>query len=765
MKLRQSLPAILILVALLSGCASDPDAQKQKFLEVADRYLERGDYRTASLVYRKVIQIDGRFPQAYYRLGLAELRAGRIRQGMNALMRANTLMPEHRGAFTRLAGIYLAVYKANPAARERVLADLNKLLEDGRSHHEGTFEWNRIRGQIELATGNPEGAAELFAKAEEIQSDAGVTLARAKALMGTGKKEEAVEVVRRSLRDNLNHGPSYDFLYWSYLSDRRLEEAQQVLVAKFESDRTNVRSGLDLAAHYWLTQQRDEAYKVLTGLEPSLAAQPMRYAAVGDFYLRIRDLEGAGAAYDKGLELVPDRAPVFQKRLAQLAAVEGESAEAMEMMNEYLADSPNDTQALALRAALHAQDRDPEAAIADLKAGVESKPRNHSLRYRLGRAYLRQRKVDEAIGQFEEALRLRPNHVPARYGLAAAHLGKRDFAQIVTETDRILQARPDHTSSLLLRARARALSGDRQRARADVDAVLARRPDHRGAKLQLAALDLADQQFQSAESGLRALLEAKPDDRTALTGLLRALVAQRRFAEAERLLRGEIQRSPKNLGLHQALAAVLVRNRDYDKTITELETILAARPDNAQVRFQIGRVHHLAGRLTQAETYYREALGRNLKGPLVLYFLGMVVEARGDTAGAVNQYNAVLQLSPDHFHTNIRLARLLAAQNIELDRAQSLAENARRRQPASPEAADALAWVYFKKGLTDSAIQLLEPLVRQHPDKPLWRYHLAEALFGAGDSERAGKELQTALKADPSLRNDPHVQRLADAVI
>ena len=122
MNLRRSISAALLLLISLIGCTRDPEARKHVFLDTGDRYLEKGEYKTASLVYRKAIQIDGRFGEAYYGLGVAELKAGRFGPAIRALQRACSLMPGHRDAFTRLAGVYLAVSTANQNVRASVKA-------------------------------------------------------------------------------------------------------------------------------------------------------------------------------------------------------------------------------------------------------------------------------------------------------------------------------------------------------------------------------------------------------------------------------------------------------------------------------------------------------------------------------------------------------------------------------------------------------------------------------------------------------------------
>ena len=71
-----------------------------------------------------------------------------------------------------------------------------------------------------------------------------------------------------------------------------------------------------------------------------------------------------------------------------------------------------------------------------------------------------------------------------------------------------------------------------------------------------------------------------------------------------------------------------------------------------------------------------------------------------------------------------------------------------------PTVADTLGWVYLKKGLTGSALQVFQNNVKKDPKNPSYRYHLGAALLASGDKLRAKDELQKALQSGPS--SDEH---------
>jgi len=88
---------------------------------------------------------------------------------------------------------------------------------------------------------------------------------------------------------------------------------------------------------------------------------------------------------------------------------------------------------------------------------------------------------------------------------------------------------------------------------------------------------------------------------------------------------------------------------------------------------------------------------------------------------------------------------MYADQGEQLDAALQLAQTAKAQLPDDPRVSDTLAWVYYKKNLSESAIPLLEPLTRQEPDNPTYRYHLGLVYAQAGKDSLARQSLERAL--------------------
>jgi predicted Zn-dependent protease len=62
--------------------------------------------------------------------------------------------------------------------------------------------------------------------------------------------------------------------------------------------------------------------------------------------------------------------------------------------------------------------------------------------------------------------------------------------------------------------------------------------------------------------------------------------------------------------------------------------------------------------------------------------------------------------------------------------------------------------------MVDSALQIFNTLVRQHPEVPLHRYQLARALLKKGDKNRARIELSYALQKKPVATEEGKIKEL-----
>jgi tetratricopeptide (TPR) repeat protein len=83
--------------------------------------------------------------------------------------------------------------------------------------------------------------------------------------------------------------------------------------------------------------------------------------------------------------------------------------------------------------------------------------------------------------------------------------------------------------------------------------------------------------------------------------------------------------------------------------------------------------------------------------------------------------------------------------------------------PDSPEVADTLGWVYYKRDVLDLAVESLEQSVAKDPKNATYQVHLGLAYAKAGLRTKAQSALERALQLDPNVESAGDARRaLAD---
>jgi Flp pilus assembly protein TadD len=73
--------------------------------------------------------------------------------------------------------------------------------------------------------------------------------------------------------------------------------------------------------------------------------------------------------------------------------------------------------------------------------------------------------------------------------------------------------------------------------------------------------------------------------------------------------------------------------------------------------------------------------------------------------------------------------------------------------------------VYYKKGMTQSALPILEEIVRREPNNPTFLYHLGLVHAAAGADAKARVSLQQALKLNAKFDGAEDARRVLATLV
>ncbi|MCS7314651.1 MAG: tetratricopeptide repeat protein [Bryobacterales bacterium] len=750
----------------LVSCSRDPEVVKRRYLESGNRYFEKKQYKEASIMYRQALRKDPRYGEAYYRLGLTQLRLNRIPEAVRWLRRAVELLPDRTEPKVELGEIYLRGLATTAATNTKQIEYLRSEIQQlAEQLPPSSAQRHRLLGYYYLSARKLKEALAEFRRAH----DAGpfqpeFTLPLIEVLFEDGQAEEAEKLARELLRKRPELPPAYDVLYLHYVRSKREGDAEAVLKQKVASLPKVAGAWLQLAAHYHRQQRSKEMQAALDHLISHPGDFPEAYQLVGDFFRVRGDFENALRYYDLGAQKDGARRARYQKARAQVLLEQGRRAEAASLVEEIIKQNPKDEEARAMRAALIIEGGSPDelrTAVADLQAAVGRTPDNPVLRFQLGRALARQGQWELARVQFEEAIKRRPNYLPPRFALAQYHMGRRDFASALTVARQVLELDPGNLPAKLLRHAALVAMGNTAQARKDLETVIREHPGSREALLALASLNLAESRYAEAEEQFRKLHQnAEPADLRALVGWSETYAAQGRFAQAVEVLKKELERDPSRQLVRAALANMLVRAGRFDEAIAEYNALIAKHPSAGDLYLRLGEAQRRKGDTQAAAASFAKAVELMPKEPAALLALALIQDQLQQFAQSQQTYERILALQPDHPVALNNLAYLLAERGGDLDRALMLAQRARQKLPHDNNVADTLGWIYIRKNLADQAIEIFRELTRKEPNNPTFHYHYGMALYQKGDRPGARQALQTALRNKPSPEEAARIREL-----
>src|SRR5437879_2857382 len=143
MKSRKFL-AILPLALLVSSCSRDPKAQAQRYLDNGNKFFAKAKYKEASIMYRRALQKDLRYGEAYYRLGLTDLKLQSYSDAARMLLRAVELQPNNTDATTKLADLYMVAALQGGPQTTAILKEIKDLADKLIAQNPKSFDAHRI---------------------------------------------------------------------------------------------------------------------------------------------------------------------------------------------------------------------------------------------------------------------------------------------------------------------------------------------------------------------------------------------------------------------------------------------------------------------------------------------------------------------------------------------------------------------------------------------------------------------------------------------
>ena len=759
--MRRTIVFTATLCLLLTGCSRSPTY----YVDKGNSLSQSGKLEDASLQYRKALQKDPNFGEAYYRLGLLNIRQKNIQGAYESLTRAVQLMPTREDAKVQLADICLQEYLFDRRLTA-LYGQVVKISDELLAKDANSFHGLRLKGSVALADKRPGEAVQYLQKANQVKPmDPEVVVTLTRALFLDNQVPAGEQLAQRLIRENKSVGPIYDVLYQHYSQTNRPADAEGILKTKVQNNPQQAGYLLQLADHYARANRPKEVADTLQQLLDRPKDFPEAHLLVGDFYARSGKWQQAVAQFQEGARANSKDALRYQKRILSAMLAQGKKAEASQTVEQILKAYPNDGDGRAIRATLWLESGKAEnigPALAEFQALVKDRPENAALRFNLGRAFIATGATDKGRVELLEAIRLKRDYLPPRFVLAVMALRQQRPRETLRYANEILFFDANNAQGRLLRAIGLSGTGKYAEARALLLPLEQAFPQSQQIKVQLGVVALGLKNYKEAEEIFAKVRQSGPDDLESATGLVETFSAENHYDKALQLLQEARKKSPDSVALGTLLASTAIRAGNYDLAVSEYQQLLSKNPKSAQICLRLGEVYVRKGDLGSAIPMFQQARKLSPKDPAAATQLANALMTAGRADEAKLEYQRALELRPDDPFIQNSLAFSLSESGSNLDEAQQLAQRAIQKMPGQPNFADTLGCIYLKKKMNDSALQVFNRLVQQTPDNPTFRYHRAMALLEKGEKAAAKTELQEAQARQPTPVQARKITELMD---
>jgi tetratricopeptide (TPR) repeat protein len=772
-------PAAILAVLLgLISCNTDPNVAKKRYLEMGNKYFDRANYKSASIMYRRALEKDKLYGPAYYKLGLTyqkqgslNLAVGNFRKAVDQLSKDN---PDHWDALTQVTDIYLQIAHDSQHLKESE-RNIQLLL----AHDPNNFDAHRMNGALlfvkavdaRLRSGRDEAIQDLkdaitqFRIADSIKpGQRAVVISLAKCYMLQGDAPASEALYRQVIDKEKTYLPAYNELYRLYMFQNKRDDGEKLLKLAFQNNPKEYIFLATLAAHYSVENRRQEMIGVLQQIKSHSKDFPRAYQLVGDFYVRLGDPDSAIREFKEGISKDPTRKATYQKDIMSVLIAQHKRGDAAEINQQILKDNPNDSDARSLEAGFLLDKGDVTRALSELQAVVTRSPDNAVARFNLGRAHVARGEWEQARQSFQKAIEIHPEYMMARLALAQLLVTRGDFDAALKAAGDILKLDRNNKYAQLIESAALLGQKKYDESRALLTAMLQKNPDASDVLFQLGVVNLAQGKYKEARESFKRTYELSPGNSRGLMGMVETDMAENKPDEAIKVLEAEAAKAPNRLDVQLALGSTEVRAGHYDVALGYFQRVLDGMDKNSKVRgdiyMRIGETYRRKGDLANAINALQEGRKFLPENPIILGTLAMVLDAAGRYSEAKQVYLATLKLDPNNAVSLNNLAFLMAENNGDLDQALTMAQRAKQLLPNLLEVSDTLGSIYLRKKLNNDAVDIFKDLVTRVPTSSTYHYHLAKAYFQQGDKLRAASQLQLALKYSPAPAEKSQIQDL-----
>jgi tetratricopeptide (TPR) repeat protein len=674
-------------------------------LDRANSYYDSGQYDSAEIEYKNVLQAEPSNTIALSRIALIYIGEGRVHSAIPFLLRMRQLEP------------------ANPEIGYQIgLVELNS-------------------GQLKEARND----ALSILRQRPTDPDAMSLLAQ------TASDEKEFEDTRERLQkmadSTSTSAPAWIALGTLDLRQHKLKDAEAAFRRAVALDPTSSSAFLALGALLWLNKDvadADQAFATASKLASPRSTTRLRYA---QFKLRTGDPDGATLLLEEMIKQSPDYLPA-SILMAEIAANQKKYELSASLIAKVLMRDPSNPEGLLFGARLHLAQGENKKAVEDLERMQKIYPNSPQVYFHLGQAYVADRDAKKAIVSLNRAIVLDPDFPDAELLLAESDIQNGDAGSAHSLMESLTNKHPEVPQAELLLAAADRSLGYLDEALGVYSRLEKAFPRNPEAPL-LAGLILVQQgKLDDARASFGKSLQVAPDYIPAIEQLINMDIVGKQYQAALQRANAEAIKAPQQAAPQLLIAKVYLAQGDMKSAEIALLNAIKLQPDFQVPYFLLARLYIASNRQQMALNDLQKALTENPKDIRALMTLGNLYDQEKDFPSARDTYERLLAIDPQFSGALNNLAYLYSDVFDQQEKAFELAQRARELLPNEPHVIDTLGWILYKKHQYPWAMSLLEESAGRLPTEAEAQFHLGMVQYMMGNEASAQNALQKALSLD-----------------
>ncbi len=737
-------------ILLLSSCSS-PEKDKQEYYHHAMDLVKQDKREAAILELRSAIQIDAKFADARYQLGLLYLKGGEGQKAFGELLRAADLDPDNLDANLKVAQIYFMA-KKNEESRKR----LNQVLTKDPNNRDALT----LLANLELVEKNYSASLAALGKiGEAVEKSDTLLNIKGRIYAAQDQWNEAEAAFRKAIAVNASNFNNYEPLLMLFDKKKNLNEAKKVLDELLEKFPNEAKSHLLLAGYYLHTNEHAKVAGELKEVIRIAPDNPRFRLQLADFYEKNSEPAKAEETLLTAHKDIGDN-PEITTTLATHYFEQKQFDRAQSLLDELTATQPGYGGTKLLKARFLLKDGNARDAETILQALNTDFPSWAAPKFYLGLAYYSLGEIELAQKAVTEAIQ-KNNQKSEYHGLLAQiYQVQGSFEDAKRESAIALQLNSNNFQAALILTRSLIYEKEYLPAIKILTSMRQQLPDNQGILANLTMAYLGNNEQLKAEESLKDILRIDPGNPRAVAMLI-TMKFKGNLPGAESFVRQQINNAKADARLYLILGNLLEGQKNDQEALAAYEKAQELDPSLSPPYLAAARLLTKLGQKDEALAKYKtmvEKLPNSLTGHMGMAALFQI---EGDNNKAIEQYRKVLDIKKDYTPAANNLAWLIASDpNGDLGEALMLAMRARQESPDDPNVADTLGWVHYQRNSFSLAIAQFEFALRSHPDNPTWVYHLALAQKGDKKEEAAIQTLKKLLEKKTEFSDRTNAEEL-----